>query len=190
MQDATDALFRLVSFSLFQGLTMFKKIALVTAVALLSTASFAAENRSFYAGADVGSTKFDNLTGRQTSFGGFFGYKFSKYLAVEASYRRLADYEGLYYNNTKVDVRFDQTAASVIGILPLSSGFEVFGRFGRNRVESKGTGSNFSLTQSGDGALYGVGVAYIYTPNISVRLELQSPSSDSKNVSAGVSYTF
>jgi OOP family OmpA-OmpF porin len=164
---------------------MFKKIAIAATLALLASTSFAAETPSIYAGVDVGSTKIDDISDRKTSFGGFVGYKFTENLAVEGGYRRLADFDEI-----GGDLTLDQAAVSVIGILPLSSGFNVFGRLGYNRIEAKASAGNFSATESTSGGLYGVGVGYTFTPTISVRLEVQKPSSDSTNVSAGISYKF
>ena len=79
---------------------------------------------------------------------------------------------------------------SFIGTLPLSSGFNVFGRLGYNRIEAKASVSGFSGTDSDNGALYGVGVGYAFNDKISARVEAQKPSSDSSNVSIGVSYKF
>lgn len=168
---------------------MFKKIALAATLAILASSSFAAENPSFYAGADLGSTKLDGVSDRQTSFGGFVGYKFNENLAIEGGYRRLADFD-VTFNSTKVGMTLDQAAVSAIGILPLSNGFNVFARLGYNRIDAKGSTSNSSATDSTSGGLYGIGVGYSFAPNISVRLEVQKPSSDSSNVSAGVSYKF
>ena len=50
---------------------MFKKIAFAATLAILASSSFAADRPSFYAGADVGSTKLDGISDRQSSFGGF-----------------------------------------------------------------------------------------------------------------------
>lgn len=168
---------------------MFKKIALAATLVLLASPSFAAENAAFYVGADVGTTKIDTVSDRDTSYGAFFGYKFNKNVAVEASYRYLAKVKVPLGKYVTSDMSYNQYALSVIGILPLSSGFEVFGRLGRNSLER---GSIFDVIgyDKGSSTLYGVGVNYTFTPNISARLELQSPSSHSKNLSAGVSYSF
>ena len=40
------------------------------------------------------------------------------------------------------------------------------------------------------GVLYGVGVGYNFTPNITARLEAQKPSSDTSNVSGTLSLKF
>lgn len=169
---------------------MFKKIAFAAALAIVTSSSFAADKPFFYAGADVGSTKIDGLSDRQTSFGGFVGYSFNQNIAVEAGYRRLADFDLFVGNNTSVGVTLDQTAVSAIGTLPLGSGFNVFGRLGYNRVNATGSTSGFQAADSTSGVLYGIGAGYAFSPTVSARLELQKPSSDSTNVSVGVSFKF
>ncbi|WP_426176518.1 porin family protein [Massilia sp. TWR1-2-2] len=168
---------------------MLKKIAFAAALAILSTSSFAAENPSVYAGVDVGSTKLDGFSDRETSFGGFIGYQFHQNMAVELGYRSLADFDTVV-SGTKVGVKLNQTAVSFIGTLPLSSGFNVFGRLGYNHLEAKGSVSGFSAADSTNGVLYGVGVGYAFNAKIAARVEVQKPSSDSSNVSIGVSYKF
>lgn len=168
---------------------MFKKFAITAALAILASSAFAADAPSFYAGADVGSTKIDNLSGRKTSFGGFVGYTFNQNLAVEAGYRRLADFD-VTFNNVKAGVTLDQAAVSVVGTLPLSSGFNVFGRLGYNNIDVKANGYAGSGSDSTSGVLYGIGAGYAFTPTVSARIELQKPSSDSTNFSAGVSFKF
>ena len=81
-------------------------------------------------------------------------------------------------------------APSVIGTLPLSSGFNVYSRLGYNRIDAKGSIGYSSATDSTSGVLYGVGVGYSFTPAISARLEAQKPSSDSSNVAASLSLKF
>lgn len=169
---------------------MFNKIVAAAVLALVAAASHAAEPAPFYVGADIGSTKFDPLTGNQSSFGGFAGYAFNPYVAVEANYRSLARYDGVYVNGVKTDLSIDQTALSVVGTLPLASGFNVFARYGRTMIGLKASASNARLDDSGDGALFGVGVGYAVTPNVAVRLEYVSPAKDMRNINAAVSYRF
>jgi OOP family OmpA-OmpF porin len=160
---------------------MFKKIALAATLAIAATSSFAQVRPSVYAGIDVGSTKLDGISDRQSSFGGFVGYQFNQSMAVEAGYRRLADFD---------DVTINQTHASVIGILPLQSNFNIYGRLGYNHLETK-TGLLYAgLNGSESGVLYGVGVGYNFSPNIMVRLEAQKPTSDTSNVSGTLSLKF
>ena len=165
----------------FLKATMFKKIAIVTTLAMLASSSFAQTLPTLYGGIDIGSTKLDGMSDRQSSFGGFLGYQVNPSVAVEAGYRRLADFD---------NVTLDQTHASVIGILPLQNKFNVYGRLGYNHVQAKASYSNASVTDSTSGVLYGVGVGYDFTPTITARLEAQKPTSDSSNVGATLSLKF
>lgn len=160
---------------------MFKKIALAATLAIAATSSFAQVRPSVYAGVDVGSTKIDGISDRQSSFGGFVGYQFNDSFAVEAGYRRLADFDNITVN---------QTHASVIGILPLQSNFNIYGRLGYNNLDVKNSTAFGSLKDSTSGVLYGVGVGYNFTPNITARLEAQKPTSDTSNVSGTLSLKF
>ena len=159
---------------------MFKKIAVAATVALISTAAFAADAPKMYAGVDVGSTKIDGFSDRETSIGGFFGYQVNTNFGVEGGFRRLADFDV-----GSVGVTLDQLAVSAVGTLPLSGGFNVYGRLGYNHIKAKGNGSDTT-----SGVLYGAGVGYDFTPTISGRLEVQKPSSDSTNFNAGVVFKF
>jgi len=165
---------------------MFKKIAVAAALAIVASSSFAAP--SFYVGGDVGSTKLDGLSDRQTSYGAYAGYEFMPNFAAEVGVRRLADFD-VNFSNTNVGVTVDQYALSLIGTLPLSGGFNVFGRLGYNKLNATAS-ANTSASESTSGGLYGVGVGYAFTPTISARAEIQKPSSDSTNVSVGVSFKF
>jgi OOP family OmpA-OmpF porin len=166
---------------------MFKKIAIAATLAMLASSSFAAG--PIYGGADFGSTKIDDVSDRHTSFGGFIGYNFHENFAIEAGYRRLADFDEVI-SNTKVGVTVDQAALSLVGTLPLNSGFNIYGRLGYNRLEAKGSVGNISASDTTSGGLYGVGVGYAFTPTVSGRIEVQKPSSDSTNINAGVVIRF
>jgi hypothetical protein len=172
---------------ILKGYIMFKKIAIATTLSLLASSSFAAA--PIYAGADFGSTKIQDVSDRSSSYGVFIGYKFHENFAIEGSFRRLADFDftvGTASGNETVD----QTALSVIGSLPLASGFNLYARLGYNRLKAKASISGFNADDSTSGGLYGVGVGYTFSPTVSARLEVQKPSSDSTNVHAGVAFNF
>lgn len=190
MRPPADALLSAGSIFLLKGFTMFKKIAFAATMAILAATSVAAEIPSFYAGADIGSTKFDFIPGHQGGFGGFVGYTINMHVAVEANYRRLAQMDGVYVNGVKSDLSINQAAVSVIGMLPLTKDLNVFARYGRIHLDSKASGANVSLYPSGNGALFGAGLGYAITPTVSVRMEYQVPTGDSRNISASVAYNF
>jgi OmpA-OmpF porin, OOP family len=166
---------------------MFKKIAIAATLSLLASSSFAAA--PIYAGADFGSTKIDDASDRSSSYGAFIGYKFHENFAIEGSFRRLGDFD-FAIGTAKPNAKIDQTALSVIGSLPLASGFNLYARLGYNQLKVKASINGFSGDDSTSGSLYGVGVGYTFSPTVSARLEVQKPSSDSTNVHAGVVFNF
>ena len=151
----------------------------ITAATLLAVASFAASaaEPSFYVGGDVGKTKIDDLDGRKTSVGVFGGYTFDENFSVEAGFRRGGKWG---------DVKANQYALSVIGSVPVADQVAVYGRLGYNRLETKEGGEKDHENK----ALYGIGVSYQFTKEISGRVEWQRPISGSNNISAGVAYHF
>ena len=168
---------------------MFKKIVLSAALAVLSSSSFAADTLSYYAGADVGTTKIDNFSGRKTSFGGFFGVQLTENVAVEGAYRRLGDFDQRV-GSVNVGVTADQAALSLVGTLPLGNGFSAIGRIGYNRIEAEASVATVKASDTTNKALYGAGFAYAITPMISARLEATKPASDTTNVSVGIVIKF
>jgi OOP family OmpA-OmpF porin len=163
---------------LIKGQTMFKKIALATTLAIV--AASASATTPYYAGVDLGQTKIDGFDGHKTSFGGFAGYNFNQNFAIEAGYRELGKFSGL---------KFDQVALSAVGTLPVGNGFSLLGRLGYNRISVKGS-SPVVHANDANGALVGVGASYTFAPEMSVRAEFQRPSSDSNNLSVGLSFGF
>jgi len=155
---------------------MLKKLSIAAAIAVLSISAQAQTANAVYVGADVGSTTIDGLSGNKTSYGALAGYKFSENVAAEVAYRHLFKAES---GSKSTDL--NQAMISVLGIVPVSKEFQVFGRLGYNTVKGD------SSVSSG---LYGVGVQYQFTANIGARLEFQKPGSDTKNFSAGVTYAF
>ena len=151
----------------------------ITAATLLAVASFAASaaEPSFYVGGDVGKTKIDDLDGRKTSVGVFGGYTFDENFSVEAGFRRGGKWG---------DVKANQYALSVIGSVPVADQVAVYGRLGYNRLETKEGGEKDHENK----ALYGIGVSYQFTKEISGRVEWQRPSSEAQNISVGVAYHF
>jgi OOP family OmpA-OmpF porin len=163
---------------------MFKKIAVATALVAAASAAFAAEPTPFYAGVDVSSTKvtgFDDKGG----YGAFIGYKLNPNVAVEAGYGRLVDSE-----IDGADVTLDQTAISLVGSVPLSGGFDMFGRIGYNRVEGEYKEFGYKVKEHTNNALYGIGLGYAFSPVVSGRLEVQKPDTEITKIVAGVAFKF
>ena len=168
---------------------MFKKIAIAAALSLIASASFAQAGPASYAGGQINSTKIDGIGGNHTGAGLFVGYQFNENFAIEAGYARLANAD-ITYSGVPVNLKFNQSALSGIATMPLSNGFNVFGRLGYNRVSVKGSGNAGSASDSTSGALYGVGVGYSFTPTIAGRVEYQKASSDSSSAVAAIVFKF
>ena len=162
---------------------MIKKIVIASALALVASASFAQSAPSAYAGVDVGTVdvEFAGFDDSETAAGVFVGYNFNDNFALEANYRQ-----------AKFDpVKIQQLGLSVIGTLPLSNGFNVYGRLGYNDIDLKQNVAGGTFSNDFDsGVVYGVGAGYAFTPTISGRVEYQRPHSDATIITAGVSFKF
>lgn len=164
---------------------MFKKFAIAAALALAASSSFAAAPTGFYAGLDVGSTKIDNFDDSKAGLGGFLGYNFNRFVAIEMGYRQLGSWD-----IGGVDVKAKQTHVSVVGSYPLAPQFDIYGRLGYNSLRAEASFGGFTYGDDTNGVLYGVGLNYDFTPTISGRAEVQKPSSDSTNYGVGIVFKF
>ncbi|KQV51239.1 MULTISPECIES: outer membrane beta-barrel protein [unclassified Duganella] len=156
----------------------------ITAAALLAATSFAAsaaEPTNFYVGADVASTKIDDLS-TETGFGLFAGYKIDETFAIEGTYRKLGDFD--VFGTEKV--KGTHISASVLASMPVADQLAVYGRLGYGRAEFKGDGGKDHLNR----ALFGIGLNYAITKEVSARVEWQKPASDASIISLGVAYHF
>ncbi len=157
----------------------------ITAAALLAATSFAAsaaEPTNFYVGADVASTKIDDVS-RETGFGVFAGYKFDETFSVEGTYRKLGDFE---FDEGFSKAKGKHLSVSVLASMPVADQLAVYGRLGYGRAEFKGVGGKEHLNR----ALFGIGLDYAITKEVSARVEWQKPASDAQILSLGVAYHF
>jgi opacity protein-like surface antigen len=195
---------------------MKRMIALLGLAALVSTPAVAAE-RGFYFGLDLGQYAYDLDQGgidqlvvgaledlgldvldgtSETSEDGFtygiiLGYQVLPYLAVEAAYVDLGDFEykgsalvsdGVTTADLSAQLNGESSGAtlSALGILPFASGWEVYGRagvyFGSNDADVRFTADG--LTESASDSsnstefLWGVGGGYT-RGDWTVRLDFQ-----------------
>ena len=173
---------------------MFKKIAAAAALLIASSAAFAAQPNTFYAGVDAGRTKADDFSDRDTSVGGFVGYNFHQNFAIEGGYRRLADFD-IYVGAPSIGfvdgkAKVDQAHLSLVGSLPVAEGLSVYGRLGAARIQERFSTGGFTNKDSTTKALYGIGLSYAITPAIAARVEVQKISQQATNLSTGLSFQF
>lgn len=180
-------------------------ITLAVLGAVSSTSAIADNAPGWYIGGNVGRTSsdFDNdrinnsLAGqgfrvnstaenkRDTGYKLFGGYQLNRNFAVEGGYFDLGRFSygfstfpaGSFNSETRVrGLNLD-----LVGIVPLSDKFSVFGRVGaayaQNRFSSSRTGNiplgNFDSRNNDTNVKVGLGLEYAFTPALSVRGELE-----------------
>lgn len=205
---------------------MNKSVLLLTLSAALGIASAHAADTGFYVGGSVGQSKISDWDGSafdaafasagatsttstddtDTGWKLFAGYRFMKYLAVEAAYTDFGEATAHSVITAPsagtVDVTAEVTSwtISALGILPLGDNFSLFARAGANfwdaDLSATGTGSgSTAVSTSDDGTdwVWGVGAAYSFTPNLGVRAEWERydlDGSDIELLSVGLSWNF
>lgn len=157
--------------------------------------------------ATLGLTSSTSIDDTDTGWKAFAGYRVMKYLAVEGAYTDFGEFSA---NSTitapsagvvNSTVEADAWTVSALGILPLGDQLSLFARLGVNfwntDISAAGTGSGSvaSASNSDDGTdwVYGLGAAFSFTKNLSVRGEWERYDFDDADVdllSAGVSWNF
>lgn len=163
---------------------MFKKYFALAALSLAAATAFATPT-GMYAGANVGTTHLSGLDGNKASFGAFAGYGITPNVAVELGYRQHGDWE-MYGSEVKVK----QTDLSVLGSLPLATNLDIYGRLGYAHAKIEAGYYGFRADESSDNTLYGIGLSYHFSQNLSGRVEVQKPASDATNTSVSVVWKF
>jgi OOP family OmpA-OmpF porin len=106
---------------------------------------------NFYIFGDVGQSKFEldgsndsKLSKTDTAFSIGAGYDFNKFLAVELAYRDLgevadrgSDFNGVDTYNFVDKIGITALQASVVGKLPVSDVFNLYGRLGLASLDSE-----------------------------------------------------
>lgn len=165
---------------------MLKKIAVAATLAMLASTAVAVERAPIYVGTDLGTSEIESFPGRATGYGAYLGYALSPSFAIELGYRRLG-----HFTDRDLSARVHQSSFSMIGGLPLTTGLNLYGRLGFNRLSAQISQGNFyRATETEGNFLLGAGVSYDITSEITGRVELQKPRSDANNVSFGVSVKF
>lgn len=163
---------------------MFNKYFAAAALALAASASFA-NPTGIYAGVNAGATHLSGLDGNKGSFGAFAGYGFNEAVAVELGYRQHGDWD-LYGSEVKIK----QTDISVLGAMPLSTNLDIYARVGYGHAKVEAEYAGYRADENTDNALYGIGLGYKFSPNLSARVELQKPASDATNTSVSLVWKF
>ncbi len=205
-------------------------MATTLATTLFAASSAFAADTGFYLGGGIGGTKVkdapsaaeldaelaaggitasSSVDDTDTGWKVFGGYKFNRYLAVEGSYADLGEVS-ITSNVTNppvgtIDIAWEALSMTVaaVGILPLSYGFELFGKGGLQYWDvDLGAMPFAAITESETGTdyFYGIGAGYNLTHNIALRAEWErynnvgdentTGESDVDMWSAGVQFAF
>lgn len=143
-------------------------------LALAATTSLPAlandTDRGSYFGVDLGSTQF-KVSGlgseRKLNLGASFGYQFNENFALENQIRRL----GSWKIDSGIRANADSINLSLIGKLPVSKDFALYGRLGAARNTISVGYTNLSIAASQTKAVVGLGGEYRFDKNFSLRAE-------------------
>lgn len=171
---------------------MKKHFLLAGFLSVLALPSFA---DNFYVFGDVGNGKMEidaeddyTFSKTDTTFSFGAGYEFNKFAALEVAYRDLGEIKDSGFYSDGVDDYFytsklSATAlqASLVGKLPISDDFNLFGRVGVASIDadyvgtaSYADGNNPAPDKSSESktrALVGVGASYNLTEQLAIRAE-------------------
>ena len=188
----------------------------LVAAALLALGGLVAASQTaaqgFYIGGSVGKSDFDDdnaipdlitsgsVDGSDTGFKIFGGYQFNQHFGVELAWVDLgkAGYSGTFSGLpvTGGTVETSGLNLSAVGILPLGSGFALFGKAGFFAWESKAKdvtgGLPFSGKEDGTDLSLGIGASYDFTKNFGIRAEWErfKAVGDIDLLSVGLVYKF
>lgn len=159
-----------------------KKFALMAAVAAATTMAMPmAANAQWYAGAAY--TNFDADGADVGAATGRLGYRFNPNFAVEGEASvGIDDDEGVELNHN--------AGLYAVGILPVTSNFDLHGRIGYQQTEVDTPIGDVS----DEGLGYGVGATYRFTPNLGVRADWTRLEGDDEAeadaISIGAAFNF
>lgn len=171
--------------------------ALVLAVSSLAAGSAHAQlflrqdTGGFYLGAGVGGSQARNFCDDAGAFAGACdekdtawkisaGYRFNRYVAVEAGYVNLGkiSFDGRVGATAfSGSARTDGVEFLAVGYIPLAEGFSLFGKLGTFVWDTRGSAAAGAFVgggkDNGTDVTYGLGLQYDFNRNLSARLEWQ-----------------
>lgn len=170
-----------------------KKLIAVLAVAGFISPAYA---EGVFAGVDVGTGKGDTpatfntatMSGSKTIAGIFAGYDFSENLAVEAKYTGAGEITATYAGGTLARVKGDAFALNVVGTLPLSEDFDLYGKLGWANTRTSISANTTTKTLNGtsrNGVTYGLGAQYNVSKSVGIRLAYDVYPASVQDVTAG-----
>lgn len=163
--------------------------ALILSVAV-ATPAFA--EGGFYIGGTLGRASTQNfgavaLTNTSASvYGGLVGYQFDQNLGIEAGFTGAGK-----FSNATMSGKGDVFTASVIGTLPVSDSFSIYGKLGIGSSKTKISDTTLKYQGvSRTAVAYGLGVQYNATPQVGLRFGWDRFGSAIQTVATGAKTNF
>ena len=123
----------------------------------------------------TGSVGYTVLDGDNTNLGAITGRlnaKVTRYIGVEGEASFGVKDDDVSFGGVTGDLSHEYDAAAyVVGTLPISPNFEVFGRIGYGTTQIKTDVAGFSATEDGESVNYGVGANYFFDGRNGVRAD-------------------
>lgn len=151
-----------------------------------------ASDTGFYLGAGIGKAsvdplKFyptlgDNVENDDLGYKVYGGYRFLKFLAVEAGYTNFGNLQFAERNvqgwQEIVDLSVKGWDAFVVGILPVSNVVDIYGKLGIMAWDTTITSTlreeiHYTESSTGTDTAYGIGAGFWVGPNVTLRAEAE-----------------
>lgn len=171
---------------------MRKGLLCVLAIVVVATVPASASETGFYLGAGLGPSSMeikafypslgDSIIQDGTAYKAFGGFRFLKFLAIEAGYTDLGSPQGLERNvqehPERVEVAVNGWNAFVVGIIPVSNGVDIFGKIGMMSWETDITSVQdneiyYAESYSGTDTAYGIGAGFWVGMGFAIRGEVE-----------------
>ncbi len=136
-----------------------------------------------FLGASIGDSDFD------TGFKLFAGQQFHRNLAWEAQYVDFGDRNERRFG-TFVDASAWALGGSLVGLLPVSPDFALFGKLGAHYAKIKYSGPGISTSDSNVDLGVGAGLTYRLTRELALRLEVEDIGDPGETISVGLQLRF
>lgn len=171
-------------FVTFTGKAMSTKY-LAAAALSLAAATASAGPAGVYAGISAGATHFDDLDNNKAHYGAFVGYGFNQTFAFEVGHTR---HGGWGYYGT--EVKLQRTDFTMVGATPLGRNLNLYARVGYAYGKLDSDLAKSRGEDDIDSGIYGVGLGYRFSPNLSARVELQQPIGGATSGTASLVWKF
>lgn len=142
-----------------------------------------AESWGTFLGASIGDSDFD------TGFKLFAGQQFHRNFAWEIQYTDFGDRSERRFG-TFVEASAWALGGSLVGLLPVSPEFSLFGKLGAHYTKVKFSAPGISTSDSDVELGIGAGLSYRLTPQLALRAEIEDIGDPGEMISVGLQFRF